>query len=73
MADLDEIIGHYNRFHSAVYGAHGALDRKMRHLICHLGAALGVQAASPVRNALPESSGNSGRVIPRSMKTLPSP
>lgn len=29
MADNhDEIIEHYNRFHSAVYGPEGALDRK---------------------------------------------
>lgn len=36
----DEIIEHYNRFHSAVYGPEGVLVRKTRHLIC-LGAALG--------------------------------
>ena len=36
----DEIIEHYNRFHAAVYGPEGALDRKTRHLIC-LGVALG--------------------------------
>ncbi|MBN6742977.1 carboxymuconolactone decarboxylase family protein, partial [Acidithiobacillus sp. MC6.1] len=36
----DEVIEHYNRFHSVVYGPEGALDRKTRHLIC-LGAALG--------------------------------
>ena len=41
MADNhDEVIEYYNRFHAAVYGAEGALDRKTRHLIC-LGASLG--------------------------------
>ena len=44
MADNDEVIEHYNRFHSAVYGPDGALDRKTRHLIC-LGAALGASSA----------------------------
>jgi len=40
MADQHrEIIDHYDHFHSAVYGPEGALDRKVRHLIC-LGAAL---------------------------------
>lgn len=62
----DEIIEHYNRFHSAVYGPEGALDRKTRHLIC-LGAALGAVASS-ARNAPSAYSGNSRRAMPRSTR-----
>jgi len=40
MSNAHDVIEHCNRFHSAVYGPEGALDRKTRHLIC-LGAALG--------------------------------
>lgn len=52
MADNDdEVIEHYNRFHSAVYGPEGALDRKTRHLIC-LGAALGASCDPCTKYAL---------------------
>lgn len=47
----DEVIEHYNRFHSAVYGPEGALDRKSRHLIC-LGAALGASYEPCTKYAL---------------------
>ncbi len=52
MADNhDEIIEHYNRFHAAVYGPEGALDRKTRHLIC-LGAALGANCEACTKYSL---------------------
>ena len=47
----DEVIEHYNRFHAAIYGADGALDRKTRHLIC-LGAALGASCEPCTKYAL---------------------
>lgn len=47
----DEIIEHYNRFHAAVYGPEGALDRKTRHLIC-LWAALGADCEFCTKYAL---------------------
>ena len=47
----DHVIQHYNRFHSAVYGPDGALDRKTRHLIC-LGAALGASCEPCTKYAL---------------------
>lgn len=47
----DEVVEHYNRFHAAVYGPDGALDRKTRHLIC-LGAALGASCEPCTKYAL---------------------
>lgn len=72
MADNhDEVIEHYNRFHAAVYGPVGALDRKTRHLIC-LGAALG-QTVNSARNMPLACYGNSRRVMRRSMRRLALP
>ena len=51
MADDHDVIEHYNRFHAAVYGPEGALDRKTRHLIC-LGAALGASCEPCTKYAL---------------------
>lgn len=47
----EPIIEHYNRFHAAVYGPEGALDRNTRHLIC-LGAALGASCEPCTKYAL---------------------
>jgi len=51
MSNAQDVIEHYNRFHSAVYGPEGALDRKTRHLIC-LGAALGASCEPCTKYAL---------------------
>lgn len=51
MSNAHDVIEHYNRFHSAVYGPEGALDRKTRHLIC-LGAALGASCEPCTKYAL---------------------
>ena len=51
MSNEHDVIEHYNRFHAAVYGSEGALDRKTRHLIC-LGAALGASCEPCTKYAL---------------------